>query len=85
MKEQWHDAAGWRSLGAATVFLTVAAVVCIALDLRVLAGIFVVGAALGGFVTGYCYRQRVLNLGRKPSLPFLVLKDDPLLGDDGRA
>jgi hypothetical protein len=51
---------------ATAVFLAVATAVSMVLELRVLAVIFLAGTLLGAFVGGYCYRQRVLDIGKQP-------------------
>lgn len=67
----WHNAIAMAVIGIGLIFL----------DLNVLAAIMVAGAVGCAFIAGYSYRQRVLDLGEKPTWGFLVLADDPLLGE----
>lgn len=78
--EQMHDARGWRFMWVNAVLATIVGVGLIFADFNELASIMVLFGVVASFIGGYSYRQRVLDIGEKPSWGFLVLKDDPLLG-----
>lgn len=72
----WHDASGWRLMTATSVFLAAWSAVAIWLELRVFALICLVGAPVGAFIGGYCFRQQVIATGRLPRFRWLWLKED---------
>jgi hypothetical protein len=83
-KEQGHAASDWRSMAPMALFLMAGAAWSYAWRLAFLFGFFLISATLISALAGYLYRQAVLDSGRKPRAPFLVLRDDPLLKTDGK-
>jgi len=78
-----HSAREWRVLLGVDTFLAALALYSLIVNLRVLAGIALTFAIPIAFLSGYCYRQAVIDQERRPGLRWLWLEED-IRDDDNR-
>ena len=74
-----HSARRWRSLLVMASYVAVVAILALIIGLKFLPSMLVPFVVPLAFLSGYCYRQAVLDSGRLPRFQWLWLKDDPLL------
>jgi succinate dehydrogenase hydrophobic anchor subunit len=71
-----HHAVAWRLMLVTAVFLTASGVASAFLTLPVLASVCTIGTIPTAFISGYCFRQTVLDRGRLPWARTLWLRRD---------